>query len=71
MQIARMLQKEKVLTVKSYYFAAVIRKYVGVKELTPTIVNEFVKKIIVHAPDKSQRPPPTESADYLELHWGS
>ena len=34
-------------------FAAVIRKYVGVKELTPTIVNEFVKKIIVHAPDKS------------------
>ena len=34
-------------------FAAVIRKYVGIKELTPTIVNEFVKKIIVHAPDKS------------------
>lgn len=34
-------------------FAAVIRKYVGVRELTPTIVNEFVKKIIVHAPDKS------------------
>ncbi|WP_336246034.1 DUF4368 domain-containing protein [Hominibacterium faecale] len=25
----------------------------GIKELTPTIVNEFVKKIIVHAPDKS------------------
>lgn len=34
-------------------FAAIIRKYVGIKELTPTIVNEFVKKIIVHAPDKS------------------
>ncbi len=34
-------------------FAAVIRKYVGIKELTPTIVNEFIKKIIVHAPDKS------------------
>lgn len=34
-------------------FAAVIRKYVGINELTPTIVNEFVKKIIVHAPDKS------------------
>lgn len=27
-------------------FAAVIRKYVGITELTPTIVNEFVKKII-------------------------
>ena len=34
-------------------FAAVIRKYVGIRKLTPTIVNEFVKKIIVHAPDKS------------------
>ena len=34
-------------------FAAVIRKYVGITELTPTIVNEFVKKIIVHVPDKS------------------
>lgn len=33
-------------------FAAVIRKYVGIRKLTPTIVNEFVKKIIVHAPDK-------------------
>ena len=34
-------------------FAGIIRKYVGITELTPTIVNEFVKKIIVHAPDKS------------------
>lgn len=34
-------------------FATVIRKYVGIQELTPTIVNEFVKKIIVHALDKS------------------
>ena len=34
-------------------FASVIRKYVGIRELTPAIVNEFVKKIIVHAPDKS------------------
>ncbi len=34
-------------------FAAVIRKYVGIRELTPTIVNELVKRIIVHAPDKS------------------
>ena len=33
-------------------FAAVIRKYVGITELTPTIVNEFIKKIIVHAPEK-------------------
>ena len=25
----------------------------GIREQTPTIVNKFVKKIIVHAPDKS------------------
>ena len=33
-------------------FAAVIRKYVGITELTPVIVNEFIKKIVVHAPEK-------------------
>ncbi len=33
-------------------FALIIRKYVGITELTPTIVNEFIKKIIVHAPEK-------------------
>lgn len=33
-------------------FATIVRKYVGITELTPTIVNEFVKKIVVHAPEK-------------------
>ena len=33
-------------------FAFIIRKYVGITELTPTIVNEFIKKIVVHAPEK-------------------
>ena len=33
-------------------FAAIICKYVGITELTPTIVNEFIKKIVVHAPEK-------------------
>ncbi len=36
-------------------FHEIVKKYVGIKELTPTIVNEFIKKIIVHAPDKSSR----------------
>ena len=35
------------------HFAALIKKYVEIPELTQTIVNEFVKKIIVSAPDKS------------------
>ena len=34
-------------------FREIVRKYVGIKELTPTIVNEFIKEIIVHTPDKS------------------
>ena len=46
-------------------FAAVIRKYVGITELTPTIVNEFVKKIIVHAPDKSSG----HRRQKIELVW--
>ena len=46
-------------------FAAVIRKYVGIRELTPTIVNEFVKKIIVHAPDKSS----SHRRQKIELVW--
>ena len=33
-------------------FAALVKKYVDIPELTPTIVNEFIKKIIVYAPEK-------------------
>ena len=34
-------------------FIALTEKYVDVTELTPTIVNEYIKKILVYAPDKS------------------
>ena len=34
-------------------FLALAEKYVDIPELTPTIVNEFIKKILVYAPDKS------------------
>ena len=33
-------------------FAALVEKYVDIPELTPAIVNEFVKKIVVYAPEK-------------------
>lgn len=29
------------------------QKYVDVIELTPTIVNEYIKKVLVYIPDKS------------------
>ena len=34
-------------------FVTLVEKYVDIPELTPTIVNEFIKKIIVYAPEKS------------------
>ena len=34
-------------------FLALLEKYVDIPELTPAIVNEFIKQIIVYAPDKS------------------
>ena len=34
-------------------FVALVEKYVDIPELTPTIVNEFIKKIIVYAPEKT------------------
>ncbi len=46
-------------------FAAIVRKYVGIRELTPTLVNEFVKKIIIHAPDKSSG----HRRQKIELVW--
>ena len=33
-------------------FVAVICKYVGIKKFAPTIVNEFIKKIIGHTSEK-------------------
>ena len=34
-------------------FIALTKKYVDVAELTQTIVNEYIRKIVIHAPDKS------------------
>ena len=34
-------------------FLATVKRYTDIAELTPTIVNEFISKIIIHAPDKS------------------
>ena len=34
-------------------FFAIIRKYTGIREFSPAIADEFIKKIIVHAPEKA------------------
>ena len=44
-------QQEK--AIKTGQFIGLVEKYIDMQELTPAIANEFIEKIIVHAPDKS------------------
>lgn len=46
-------------------FLATVKKYTEVKEMTPTVLNEFVEKIIVHAPDKSSG----KRVQQVEIHY--
>jgi DNA invertase Pin-like site-specific DNA recombinase len=49
---AELAEKEKkAIDVDS--FLSTVRKYTDIQELTPTILNEFIEKILVHAPDRS------------------
>lgn len=43
--------EEKAVNIEQ--FLATVRRYTEITELTPTIVNEFISKIVIHAPDKS------------------
>jgi len=43
--------EEKAVNIEQ--FLTTVRRYTEITELTPTIVNEFISKIIIHAPDKS------------------
>ena len=47
------LETQQTLSVDVDAFVALTQKYVDVPELTPTIVNEYIKKIEVFPPDKS------------------
>ncbi len=51
-ELRRDLEKGQEDAVNVAQFVALVRKYTEVPELTPTILNEFVKKVIVHTPDK-------------------
>lgn len=46
------LTKEEESVAKSENFITVVKKYTEIKELTPTILNEFIEKIVIHAPVK-------------------
>ena len=47
------LEMQETMSADVDAFVALTQKYVDVPELTPTIVNEYIKKIEVFAPDKS------------------
>ena len=47
------LNQQQVLNDNLDNFMALVEKYTDVTELTQTMVNEYIRKIIVHAPDKS------------------
>ncbi len=47
------IAKGEEVTADFQAFLATVRKYTEVTELTPTIVNEFIRRIEIHAPDKS------------------
>ncbi len=51
-ELRRELEQGQEQAVNVSQFLALVRKYTEVRELTPTIVNEFVKMVIVHAPTK-------------------
>lgn len=40
-------------TVNIQSFMKIVKKYTEPTELTPTLLREFVEKVVVHAPDKS------------------
>ncbi|MEM5770718.1 MAG: DUF4368 domain-containing protein, partial [Bacillota bacterium] len=53
MQMEADITKGEEVTAGFQAFLAKIRKYTDISELTPTILNEFISRIEIHAPDKS------------------
>lgn len=51
-ELCRDLEQGQQEAVNVAQFVALVKKYTEVRELTPTIVNEFIKMVIVHAPTK-------------------
>lgn len=47
------LAKEQEQVVNVAQFISLVRKYTDVQELTATLVNQFIQRIVVHAPDRS------------------
>jgi hypothetical protein len=44
-------EKQSVISVER--FLSIVRRYTEVKELSPTVLHDFIEKVVVHAPDRS------------------
>ena len=51
-ELRRELEQGREQSVNVAHFVELVKKYTEVRELTPTILNEFVKMVLVHAPTK-------------------
>jgi hypothetical protein len=47
------LAEEKQTAANTERFLSLVRSYTDIDDLSPTILHEFIEKIVVHAPDKS------------------
>ena len=45
--------EEKQAAVNTNRFIALVKSYTEIEKLSPTILHDFIEKIVVHAPDKS------------------
>ena len=52
-ELAEQIASQEQKTLDLNRFLAQVRKHTDVKELTPTLLNELVERIEIHAPDKS------------------
>lgn len=47
------VEQEQQQAVNVGQFIALVKRYTEVEELTPAILNEFISRVVVYAPDRS------------------
>ena len=67
LDIINELSKEEESVANTEQFIKVVKKYTEIKELTPTILNEFIEKIVIHAPVKTDG----KRTQEIEIYYNS
>ena len=61
------LAQEKQAAANTERFISIVRRYTEINALTPTILHDFIEKIIIHAPDKSSG----KRKQKVEIHYNA